>query len=291
MKIEDGVAYLTALGVSPDHYPHGSNILTKSSGKVKQSHIVPLESILEKYINLLEIFRKYESEIIEIETKLADILIAADDYYDFIKQKEVNVFSHQSDFTSSFLPELICVLLRKLIKKIQTDPPVLYLTAQKDIVTEFNFDVAGGGRLIEKRKRMDISVLCNAVFTFNGKHIDFGIPILCAEIKTNIDKNMLSGIEASVGNLKRTFPRCKYYTIGEFSDFEIEAQNYATTAIDEILLVRHQKRSQVRKTPSARNPLSLELLNSFLNEVSEQFSSVLNAELNLAIRMASGRLI
>lgn len=101
---------------------------------------------------------------------------------------------------------------------------------------------------------------------------------------------MLAGIEASVETLKRTFPRALYYAIGEYSDFEIEAQNYASTGIDEILIVRNQKRSSVRRNPAARNPISEQLIASFLDEVKMHIESAIVAPSDLAARMVEGRL-
>jgi hypothetical protein len=167
----------------------------------------------------------------------------------------------------------------------------LIVTAQKDIVIECNFDVSAGGRIIEKRKRMDVAILSPGTLSFKDVAIEFWIPAVCVEVKTNIDKNMLSGIESSVETLKRTFPRTKYYAIGEYSDFQIDAQNYAATGIDEILIVRQQKRSAVRRSPGARNPIGEILLTSFLAEVRSHLLESMQTHKNLATRLPTGRLI
>ena len=40
------------------------------------------------------------------------------------------------------------------------------------MVIECNFDVASGGRIIDKRKRMDVAILSPCTLSFEGKLID-----------------------------------------------------------------------------------------------------------------------
>lgn len=277
---------LLGLELQPSNHPHGSNLATKTRTRLspKQAHALSLA--VPKYLELYEVSAKYEGGLSSLPVLLAEV----DKYCDLISRPDVNCFSHQSDFVSSLLPELLCTLFRCVIREMPNSGGLI-VTAQKDIVIECNFDVASGGRIIEKRKRMDVAVLAPGTLSFRDVGIDFWIPAVCAEVKTNIDKNMLSGIESSVETLKRTFPRTKYYAIGEYSDFQIESQNYAATGIDEILIVRRQKRSAVRRSPSARNPLGESLLASFLTEVKDHLMETMQSHTNLAARLPSGRLI
>jgi len=277
---------LESFGLLPSNSPHGSNLNTKTRTRLSLNQQKSLEQSIPKYFVFFEKSKNYESGKISI----SDILGEFDSYYSFLSNPEINCFSHQSDFISSLLPELLCVVLRRIINEIPNHGGLI-VTSQKDIVIECNFDVSSGGRIIDKKKRMDVAVLMPGFLQFKETKLDFGIPAFCAEIKTNIDKNMLSGIEASVETLKRTFPRTKYYAIGEFSDFLIEGQNYAATGIDEILILRQQKRSIVRRTPGARNPLSESLMITFIEEIRSHLISTLNCQKNLASRLSSGRLI
>lgn len=277
---------LQSLALQPSGHPHGSNLATKIRTRLSPKQRSALEKAAPRYLALHALSGHYETG----RTTLSKLLKEVDQYFDLISLPEINCFSHQSDFVSSLLPELLCTLLRRVVSEL-SDANGLIVTAQKDIVIECNFDLASGGRIIEKRKRMDVAVLSSGVLSFRGKSIDFGIPAFCAEVKTNIDKNMLSGIESSVETLKRTFPRTMYYAIGEFSDFQIETQNYAATGIDEILIVRQQKRSVVRRSPASRNPLGESLLASFLVEVKAHLQNTLRSHTDLATRLPSGRLI
>lgn len=286
MTFATHLAQLESLAISPASFPHGSNLQTKCRGNLRAAQTNALTLAAPAYCEVHAASKRYESGALG----LRDFLSIFDAYYDLIKTPEVNCFSHQSDFLSSLLPELICVLLRRILCEDEFTGQGLVVTAQKDIFIECNFDICGGGRLIEKRKRMDVALLAPGALVFNGRTIDFWIPALCAEVKTNIDKNMLSGIESSVETLKRTFPRTKYYAIGEFSDFELSTQNYASTGIDEILIVRHQRRSVVRRDPGARNQLSESLLSSFIDEIRSHIATTKREQPNLATRMNSGRL-
>jgi hypothetical protein len=276
---------LVELGIEPSNFPHGSNLLTKIKTKLTPAREESLLAATPIYLLLHHKFLEYERG----ELTLRHLLSETENYYDLIKTKEINKFSHQSDFISSLVPELLCVILRKILNE-RKEFQHLRVVAQKDIVIECNFDTSNGGRLIEKRKRMDIAILSPGQLRFNETTIDMYIPAFCAEVKTNIDKNMLSGIESSVETLKRTFPKAKYFAISEFSDFDLKSQNYASTGIDEIFIIRHQKRSDVRKSSVSRNPLSEGLISDLSFEIDAHLLSETALKLNLQTRMSKGKL-
>jgi len=285
LTIEELGIKLEELGIDPSNFPHGSNLLTKIKSKQTLARENALLIATPAYLLLHNKFLEYEKGLLSLKAILDD----TDGYYDLIKTKEINKFSHQSDFISSLIPELLCVILRKVLsgrKELQH----LRVVAQKDIIIECNFDTSEAGRLIEKRKRMDVAILSPGKLTFNEKSIDLFIPAFCAEVKTNVDKNMLSGIESSVETLKRTFPKAKYFAISEFSDFDLKSQNYASTGIDEIFILRHQKRSDVRKSPESRNPLSEKLISAFALEVDAHLLAESAEKFDLHARMSKGRL-
>jgi hypothetical protein len=276
---------LQTLGLRPSAHPHGSNLFTKSTSNLSEAKSKAIITATGYYLDLHKALAAYEAGALP----LGDLLLKVEDYYQVVKRKDVNVFSHQSDFLSSILPEVFCVLLRRIVATRVPTEASLSVSGQSDVIIECNFDVAGGGRLIEKRKRMDVAVLAGGSLVFNERSIDLSVPAICAEIKTNIDKNMLAGIEASVETLKRTFPRTKYFAIGEYCDFGEKAQNYASTGIDEILILRQQKRSKVR-TSGKSNPLSVEVIQAFIEEAKIHLQESLVAHQPLSKRMLTGRL-
>ena len=277
---------LISLGLKPSDFPHGSNLATKTQGQLSAPQQAALTKVVPAYLTLYEMTRRYESSQVELD----ELLNKTEAYYDLLRSPEANCFTPQSDFVSSVLPELLCILLRRAVSELPSNNGLI-VTAQKNIVIECNFDIADGGRIIAKRKRVDVAILSQGSLSFNNEKIEFEIPAMCAEIKTNIDKNMLSGIESSVETLKRTFPRTKYYAICEYSDFEIKSQNYASTGIDEIMIVRNQKRSAVRRSLNSRNLISKELISSFLDDIKHHLKTTARAHPNLASRLSSGRLI
>jgi hypothetical protein len=129
------------------------------------------------------------------------------------------------------------------------------------------------------------SLICDDII-FN----DFYIPIVAAEIKTNLDKTMLSGIEHSVESLKRTFPKCLYYVIAELSDFNYKDQNYAATGIDEMYVLRKQKRSSVRRTGSRSN-IDSHLIKTILENIVAAMRNCAIENQSLQERMSKGKLI
>jgi len=285
MTIEIITTKLEQLNVGPSNFPHGSNLLTKLKSELNAAKTNALNIVAPMYIALHNKFLEFESGHVDLKK----ILIETECYYDLIKRKDINIFPHQSDFISSLIPELLCVLLRRVLNQ-RVEFGHLKVVAQKDIMIECNFDTSEGGRIIEKKKRMDVAILSPGNLTFNGSLIELYIPTFCAEVKTNIDKNMLSGIESSVETLKRTFPKSKYFAISEFSDFDLKSQNYASTGIDEIFIIRHQKRSDIRKSPHLRNPLSEKLISEFINELEVYLISQINEGRSLHDRMANGKL-
>jgi hypothetical protein len=287
MSLEEIISSFVSLELATESFPHGSNLQTKSQNKLSPAQELAIGKAIPAYLLWHTLSTKYEKN----EISLSDLLNGAERYYDLIRSKEVNQFSAQSDFTSSLLPELLCVFLRRIIRDLPDQSFKLKVISQKSLTIDASFDVSNGGRIVEKRKRMDIAIVSPTKLNFNGVLYDFPIPAMCMEVKTNIDKNMLSGIESSVDILKRTFPQCRYYVMGEFSDFDISEQNYASTGIDEILIVRKQKRSEVRRNPAARNFFSEELFVAFGNEIIEHLVDTVLVKPDLSVRMKNGKLI
>ena len=91
---------------------------------------------------------------------------------------------------------------------------------------------------ITNTKRLCVAVVKNNVIKFNDKEYNLSIPLLAIECKTNLDKNMLSGIEFSVSEMKKTFPQCNYFVVTELSDFAVDKLNYASSGINEMYILR-----------------------------------------------------
>tara|TARA_A200000113_G_scaffold223709_1_gene239947 strand:+ start:2140 stop:3009 length:870 start_codon:yes stop_codon:yes gene_type:complete len=268
--------------------PHASNLKTKINlaNASTKKNLAAFEILVPVYkdLNQLLCSKKYSRDLWLTET-----LKATDDYMTLLTTESVRVFSHQSDFRSTVIPELLKVMFRKEIHYVGASG--FTAETQKDLIIECVFSCKNNGSFISKAKRVDVALGLSSSFHVNKKKLQgFLVPIIAVEVKTNLDKNMISGIEHSVERLKHTFPECIYFVVTEFADFAIESQNYATTAIDEIFVLRKQKRSNYRKVNNAL-PLDVDLLKEIRNKTYER---LINASVDvsaLSKRMTSGKLI
>lgn len=222
----------------------------------------------------------------DITSYVKNILNATNEYMDILN--EYNPFRHQADFTSSIIPEMFFLLMNRIISKIGKDYVV---SAQSDVPIECMFGLKGGSKLLYKSKRLDMLVFKRTELIFDSTSYPFIIPIVAMEIKTNLDKNMMAGIEHSVESLKKTFPNCLYYVVTEFSDMALDKLNYASSDIDEIYIIRKQKRASVRNNKEVKHKLDYKLVLEIINSCIRQIESVENEKNPIADRMQTGKLI
>ena len=102
---------------------------------------------------------------------------------------------------------------------------------------------------------------------------------------------MLSGIEHSVTELKKTFPNCHYYVITECSDFDVKKSNYASSGIDEMYILRKQKRGEIRRNPDLRKPIDPDLVYEVSNTLISNIDAMRTDSEDLTTRMQNGKLI
>jgi len=268
--------------------PHGSNLQTKAgkalSSKGKNSDL--LVKIGKEYLGLLKEVDEFETE--EIPKWIDFVVDQFEDYYSFLRTDENKKFSHQSDFLSSLIPEFLYKLYNRFVG---VKYPDLELTTQKDIVIDLSFLPYFDNHLTFKPKRVDVAIIKKLDLEIGGKKLDFNITMVAIEVKTNLDKNMIGGVEYSVERLKKTFPLSKFFLISEFADFAYKKQNYASTPIDEIIILRKQKRSEVRRDKTKIRGLDKGLVESHITEILEYLESTLNSPDELNARMKQGRLI
>lgn len=270
--------------------PHCSNLKTKA---LKEQAGKGRNEALTKEIILL--YLKYYQAVCDLDTVnepkewIVKALSSFEIYYAEIKSDKFKIFSHQSDFLSSLLPEFLYFLYSKFVL---TKYKEFVIETQKDLIIDLSFFPHFSPAIDFKFKRVDVAILQACPLTVNNKIIDgFYIAIIAMEVKTNLDKNMISGVEYSVQRFKRTFPLCKYYLLSEFADFAFEKQNYASSAIDEILITRKQKRSDIRKASTKLNPINDALLYEHLEEVLAHIEKSVQKPTSLSQRLKKGKLI
>lgn len=266
--------------------PHCSNLRTKLISNKNATNTEVLVKIAHKYLNLLQ--KTKENNSIDSLKWIKETLIEFESYYHFLKLDENKKFSHQSDFLSSLIPEYLYLTYKKwLAPKF----PDISITTQKDIVIDLSFLPYEDKQLSFKQKRVDVAIVKKIKVEIEKQKFDFSITLVGIEVKTNLDKNMISGVEYSVERMKKTFPLSKFYLISELADFAFTKQNYASTSIDEIIILRKQKRSEVRKDKSLINAIDPYLLNNHLIELEVYLQSCSKSPGNLKERLNSGKLI
>lgn len=287
-KFDDFISKISNTKV---HTPHANNLIHKINSLIKSG----------KFDSQNNIF----NEIAEVYSKLLDNNLDTSDTLDNWVRKQVRlineylcvlakpnmtVFNHQSDFKSSVIPELICMIFFQIIQRSNLP---LEVNGQNDIIIDLLFSHKNGGQVFPKNKRVDACLLLPCPMVIKGSDVQlkkFGIPLVAVEVKTNLDKNMISGIVHSVEKLKSTFPECKYYVLSEFSDFDTKNQNYSNSSIDEIYFLRKQKRSEFRSTKVA-NDISEDLILEFVKSVNESVFFLSEKIENVGDKLNSGKLI
>ena len=262
--------------------PHCSNLIHQLERK-NEADLPMYNQIVELYMETRTVL--YSDDLKAYVTALCE---KVNRYMGFFWPPARNPFSHQSDFTSSIIPEMLCTLFRTIIRRMGED---LDVSAEKDLTIECTFGITGGGVIRFKNKRVDVAVVKNCSLQFNGQEAILPVPLIAIECKTNIDKNMLSGIEQSVTDLKKTFPDCYYYVVSEVSDFDVKKSNYASSGINEIFILRKQKRGVIRRNPEERNEINVDLLCELGQILIEAIQYANEQAVDLNTRMQNGKLI
>lgn len=263
--------------------PHCSNLMHQLE-KRKASDLNLYNSIFPVYLKTRTV--EYLGDTQEYIERLTGTV---NDYMNLYWPPANNPFSHQSDFTSSIIPEMLCTLFGTIIKETGIDG--LEVSAEKDLTIECTFDISDGGVIKYKNKRVDVAVFMPCPLNFNGQESVLPVPLVAIECKTNLDKNMLSGIEQSVSDLKKTFPECYYYVVSELSDFDVKKSNYASSGINEIYILRKQKRGTVRNNPNQRNLIHTNLLCELSDNLANGLRQMGVESVDLNTRMQNGKLI
>ena len=271
-----------ALLDNPHIPPHSSNLLHQLNKREATRKLREFNDICESYLN----FREKGAQLsLDLDFYVNQLVESINEYLDVLKDININ---HQADFKSSVIPEMFFLILYKVVKTYREN---YYVSAQSDVPIECMFDLQGGSRMMFKTKRLDMLVYKASQLTLDSNTIQFTIPLIAMEVKTNHDKNMMSGIEHSVTALKKTFPNSFYFVVTEYSDMAIDKLNYASSGIDEIYILRQQKRATVRKDINLRNNINSELVLEIANQCIKLMEDVHIIIPSTEVRMTTGKLI
>lgn len=287
MTYDEMIAVLSSLNKKQSQplsvLPHCSNLLHQLNKRESDK-----EDVYEQIINLYIPTRQVQFDQNDIPGYISAVTEKVNQYMDHFWPPENNPFSHQADFISSIIPEMLCMLFGYIITAYEAE---LDVSAQKDLTIECIFDITGGGTIRFKNKRVDVAVVKPCSYIFNDVPAELPIPLMAIECKTNLDKNMISGIEHSVNELKKTFPDCHYFVVSELSDFDVKKSNYASSGIDEMYILRQQKRGVVRRNPDQRKAISHALVCEIADILLEHIVAMNAYAIGLDTRMQNGKLI
>jgi hypothetical protein len=296
------IAPVTALAAShgellklhkPNVTPHCQNLLhqctSKSAANVKSAAkaAAALGQIVPAYVSLVKTIETFSAAT--IRKSAAAATEAFDEYMTLLRLPENDLFSSVSDLKTSAVPDFFLRLFDALLEHHKA--AFLEVSGQRDIPVELSFDTRTADLVFARTQRVDVAIVMKASLTVQGQELNnFAIPVFAAEAKTYFDKNMLSGVDQSAAGMKRTFPHCLYLAIAEFADFELGAQSYASGSMDEIFVLRHQKRADFRKTGVA-HPIDTDLVAEILQTVERAIIDYDEPRPNLEERLKTGKLI
>ena len=206
-------------------------------------------------------------------------------YTSFTKdlERRHSFFGHRGNFAGSVLPEFLARIVRERFRDRET--PILYST-RKSVVDITMSGFKEGGWIV-RDKDQDLCIgLRRDMVRERGKDLWFVVPVVATEVKTNLDVNKLNGLDFSAERLKRTFPGARYFVVTETLDYRLD-QNYSGS-IDEIFVLRMQKRSAARRDKARYRP---EVFEAFLNDVAHRLLKADTSGQHVYERLESGRLI
>jgi len=174
--------------------PHCSNLKTKAlnaqAGKGKNPTLII--EIISLYLEYYKSIRKLD-KVNDPVKWLEKALNSFEKYYTKLKSAKFKIFSHQSDFLSSLLPEFLYLLYTKFVISMY---PEFIIETQKDLIIDLSFFPHFSPAIDFKYKRVDVAILKPCSLNVNGEITpDFHIAIVAMEVKTNLDKTMINGVE------------------------------------------------------------------------------------------------
>lgn len=281
---EDAVAPHCKALVTPHAYNlrHQAKVVARKNTTITAE----LERIVPSYCEFVDTLLRFDYGNLEASARVATA--ALETYLALVMSSKNEIFKSQSDFRTSIVPEFF---LRLLDGYIQCKSLPFTVIGQTSIPIDIAFDLKREGLIVKKLQRVDVAVVKPVILAVDGiATTGFSIPLVAAEVKNYFDKNMISGVEFSVATLKSTFPHCAYFAISEFADFELQSNSYASSEIDEIYILRKQKRADFRKSDVAK-PLDRDLIIEILNRFFVGIETHLAVHHNLKLRVPNGRLI
>lgn len=263
---------------------HSNNIRQKLSrfNELDENIKAILEEVKKKYITYL----KSANWAAVSEGDVSYAVSALEKYVNFVKEveKQDKFFNWRSDFAGSVIPEFIYRIIKCRLKKLN----ITHFFSTRDSVVEITLHGTGDDAWNIRRKNQDLCLgTAKCTVLLGGVEEKFVVPTIIFEVKTNIDKNKLNGLEFSAERSKKTFSTSKYFLITETVDFSLK-DNYSAGPLDEIYCLRKQLRSGSRKE---KQPLQADVFKNLLDDIAKIMLSSSISKGHVYDRLDSGKLI
>jgi hypothetical protein len=268
---------------SPEHLLfHSRNLEQKKKRVIKGGPKELVDKACQAYASYVSKLDKTNIEDLNFDAAVESLNLYVDEAK--VLESSHSLFNWRSDYASSIIPEFFC----RLIDAVLSKRGIEYFLVTKNAVVDLTVSAARSGGWQVRHKNQDFCVgLRKDSLIVDGNEMNFVVPIVAAEFKTNIDINKLNGLDFSAERLKRSFPEASYFLFTETIDFSL-SDNFAAMEIDEVFVLRKQMRSVSRKTKA---PLEASVFLEGVQQVVDIVCQKSEGGEHVYDRLASGKLI
>ena len=236
--------------------PHGDKLVALlSNQKLPKSDASRVERAVKRYMCWIT---KLQNSVGSSDNSITAMISLLNEYKRYIDLEVI--FDSENDFLyrqkgqlkldnsiiEEFLPILVIKTLKDSIQHLQLSFGPTRTFSSLRFEEDMRKAQRGGG--INVRSKDQDFAISRKLFIRTSHHPDFAdavtlesnIAYIASEIKTNLDKTMFQEAAATALDLKSVVPGARYYLLCEWLD--MTPISTATTAIDEILILRRAKR-------------------------------------------------
>jgi len=232
-----------------NNFVHGQNIKNK---KVKSNYPPILDEIDLKYEDWK---RKTERLNSEHPEELAEKVRLLNEYYDYM-ETVAHYFKAQDKLESSIIEEFLVYLLRDIPDLKENLNGGLLFMGQSRVYLDLSFapqnlsDFITNPGIYINKKDQDFTIFkkVNCIFenNKNREEIELIVPAVVVECKTYIPKTMFDQAAYEAQRLKEGNPFALYIILAQQNALRDDV-NLKNTKVDEIFILRKQKRSKKKK--------------------------------------------
>lgn len=230
--------------------PH-ERILRAKHDRSGQSPL--LKEIIAHYENFVASVERLNSEKEDESEKKVELL---NQYKDYIDEISVSNFKLQDKISSSVIEEFLFFLFKDVPEIRSNLSNELIFLGQASAYMDLSFapknfqDFVQNAGIHVSKKNQDftISKLVRCMFSTNGKEerVEFSVPAVAIECKTFIPSTMLGQSDYEAQKIKQGNPFSLYLIVAEQNALS-ENVMLKNSKIDEIFILRKQKRSKIKK--------------------------------------------